>query len=94
MCDVTLNAARAMNGAGPEALAQLDLLVAQTHDNDGPLEEALAHWRRAQALLATPNGDRGAAKHDLEQSVMILTKLGTQPYLGIVQHELATFDQA
>ncbi len=89
MCDVTLNAARAMNGAGPEAIAQLDQLVKLTHDNDGPLEEALAHWRRAQALLATPNGDRVAAKRDLEASVAILTTLGTQPYLGFVRQELA-----
>src|SRR5262249_47801442 len=57
MCDLTLNAARAMNGAGPETLAQMDLLVEETRENDGPLEEALAHWRRAQAVLATPSAD-------------------------------------
>jgi predicted ATPase/class 3 adenylate cyclase len=94
MCDVTLYTARAMNGAGPEAITQLDELIKLTHDNDGPLEEALAHWRRAQALLATPTGDRDAAKRDLEASVAILTRLGTQPYLGIVRHDLATFDTA
>jgi tetratricopeptide (TPR) repeat protein len=94
ICDVMLNAARAMNGGGPEAIAQLDLLIDQTRENDGPLEEALAHWRRAQALLAMPNADRGAAKRDLEASVAILTELGTQPYLGLVQQELDAFNQA